>query len=721
MSSNAQAKILAPFPLTRAYDYALPSGMTAAAGDYVRVPLGKKETPGVVWGEGGDESFDPARLKTVLKKYDLPPLPAAHRAFIEKVAAYTMSDVGSVLKMTLSAPDALEPPAPAHGYVAGKVRDLPAKRQKIVDALADGIPRRAADLARISGCGPALIKAMAAAGELKTVELTPPAPGALTHVPDSKIHLTKEQAAAAESLTGFVRDEKFSATLLDGVTGSGKTEVYFEAVAEALKMGRQALVLLPEIALSAQFLERFMRRFGEEPALWHSEVTAARRRLTWSGVARGETRVVVGARSALFLPYADLGVIVVDEEHDASYKQEEGVLYNARDMAVLRAHIEKCPVILVSATPALETVENVKQGKYGVLRLPERFAGAQLPPIAIVDLKVEKPDRQRFLSPPLKKAMAANFAAGEQTLLFLNRRGYAPLTLCRTCGHRFQCPSCTAWLVEHKKHARLQCHHCGHSLKLPKNCPSCNDENSFAACGPGVERIEEEVRELFPEARTLVMASDNVTSAAAIREAIHAIEDRKVDIIVGTQIVAKGHHFPALTLVGVVDADLGLSGGDPRAGERTFQLLQQVSGRAGRGDKPGRVFLQTFMPHHAVIKALAAGDRDAFLAAESRERERGGLPPFGRLASLIVSGKDEAKLDAFCRELARNAPRYDDIRVLGPAPAPIAFLRGKHRRRLLVKTGRGAALQKYIEGWLAGVKTPSSLQLKVDIDPQSFF
>ena len=583
------------------------------------------------------------------------------------------------------------------------------------------MPRRAAEIAAAAGCTPAVVRAMVATGILKPASVAAPVPCRMVDLTASALAFTEAQSAAAEALQNIVAAQKFSTVLLDGVTGSGKTEVYFEAVAAALAQGKQALILLPEISLSAQFMERFTRRFGVAPAIWHSEVPAAQRRLVWQGAADGRTRVVIGARSALFLPFADLGVIVVDEEHDASYKQEEGVMYHARDMAVLRARMGDIACVLVSATPSLETMTNVQAGKYAYLHLPSRFGGATLPAMQVVDLRREAPPRQKFISPPLVDALRTTLAAGEQSLLFLNRRGYAPLTLCRTCGHRFQCPSCTAWLVEHRRHGRLQCHHCGFSQKMPNACPSCNDEGSFAACGPGVERIQEEVQDLLPEARTLVLASDITGSANMIRSAVTQIEKGEVDIIIGTQIVAKGHHFPELTLVGVVDADLGLSGGDLRAGERTFQLLQQVSGRAGRGDKPGRVFLQTYMPEQNVIRALAAGDRDAFLAAEGRERERAGMPPYGKLAALILQSTDEMKLDQFCRALAQRAPRYDDIRVLGPAPAPMAFLRGKHRRRFLIRSGRDINMQNYLSEWLSGIKTGSNIQLKIDIDPQSFF
>jgi len=716
---------MVPAPVPRAYDYALPEGMDLAVGDYVSVPLGRRDMPGVVWATGaGDPAVDPRKIKTVLQKFSaVPPMPETHRQFLERVARYTMSDLGAVLKMSLSVPEALLPPktVPAYTRAATVPQKLPPQRQKVADLLSDGVPRRAVDIARATGCSAAIVRGMAAAGQIAAASVAAPVPCRMVDLSAGKLDFSPAQREAAEALRSMVVADRFAAVLLDGVTGSGKTEVYFEAVAAALAVGKQALILLPEISLSAQFLERFARRFGVSPALWHSEVPAAQRRLTWQGVAEGRTKVVVGARSALFLPFANLGVVVVDEEHDASYKQEEGVMYHARDMAVLRARLGHFPAVLVSATPSLETMANVKTGKYAYLRLPARHGGAKLPDMHVVDLRRDPPARQRFIAPPLLAALKQNLEAGEQSILFLNRRGYAPLTLCRTCGHRFQCPSCTTWLVEHRRYGRLQCHHCGHAQKMPAACPACHDEGSFAACGPGVERIQEEVHDLLPEARTLVLASDIVTSPNMIRDAIRQIEEQKVDIVIGTQIVAKGHHFPGLTLVGVVDADLGLAGGDLRAGERTFQLLHQVSGRAGRGEKPGRVYIQTFMPEQNVIRALAANDRDAFLETEAAERERAGMPPFGKLASLILSSADQMKLEEFCRHLARIAPRYDDIRILGPAEAPLAFLRGKHRRRFLIRAGREVHIQKYLSEWLDGIKTPSSVQLRIDIDPQSFF
>ena len=720
---SLRVQVLVPYPVARAYDYSVSEGMTLSIGDYVRVSLGKKDTIGVVWSLAGDKKFDPARLKSVQQKYVCPSMPKVQRRFIEWVAKYTMADIGSVLKMSISVPDAFQPPKTAKAYtLTDNIPDkVSSNRKKVLDLLSDAVPRRAADIVREVGCSSAIIRAMASSEQLKSVPLSTPAPCLIDEVPANTLVFSESQKQAAESLTQLVAAKEYSTALLDGVTGAGKTEVYFEAIAETLRQGRQVLILLPEISLSSQFLDRFKRRFGIDPAIWHSEVSPAKRRMAWTGIAEGKTKVVVGARSALFLPYADLGLVIVDEEHDSSYKQEEGVLYHARDMAIVRANLGNIPVVLVSATPALETMHNIKHGKYRYLHLPSRYAGAAMPEMRIIDLKSASPGRGQFLSPVLQQALMETLAVGEQSLLFLNRRGYAPLTLCRACGYRFQCPSCAAWLVEHRYHTRMQCHHCGYSRKIPKCCPECAVEDSLTACGPGVERIQEEVQAFLPEARTLILASDIVTSTKMINDAVHQIEDHKVDIIIGTQIVAKGHHFPSLTCVGVVDADLGLSGGDLRAGERTFQLLHQVSGRAGRGEKPGRVYIQTYMPTLPVICALAANNRDKFLEAEAEEREKAGLPPYGRLAALIVSGTDEGKLDLFCRTLAQKAPRFDDIRILGPVPAPMAFLRGKHRRRLLVKTKKSVALQKFLDVWLSSIKVPSTIQLKIDIDPQSFY
>ena len=558
-------------------------------------------------------------------------------------------------------------------------------------------------------------------GTLEAVVL-PPEPVAQKPDPDFvQSEFTPDQSAAATALKATVAKGGYSVTLLDGVTGSGKTEVYFEAVADTIRRGRQSLILMPEIALTAQFLDRFAARFGVRPAEWHSELSPRKRARTWRAVADGEVSVVVGARSALFLPYADLGLIVVDEEHDPAYKQEDGVHYHARDMAVVRGHIARIPIVLSSATPSLESVVNARRGRYQKLALPERFGGQLEPAVEAIDLRQAPPPRGRFISPVLAGAMQTAIERREQALLFLNRRGYAPLTLCRACGFRFSCPNCDAWLVDHRFRKHLVCHHCGFAMPHPAACPKCQAANSFVACGPGVERLEEEVRELFPQARVLVLSSDLVVSVERLREELDDVAQGRFDIVIGTQLVAKGHHFPMLNLVGVVDADLGLSNGDPRAAERTFQLLHQVIGRAGRDAGIGHGYLQTHQPEHPVMRALIAQDREAFYDAEIEVRERDHYPPFGRLASIVVSGPDKHDTEGHARALARAAPTHDEVRILGPAEAPLALVRGRHRFRLLIKAPRNFDLSAYLRQWLAAApKKHGSIKLDIDVDPQSF-
>jgi primosomal protein N' (replication factor Y) (superfamily II helicase) len=731
-NGGRRVRVLLPLPLPEALDYLTPQDAAQPEpGSFVQVPLGHRSLVGVVW-DGAEDELPAERLKPIVKTLPMPGLRPELRHFVERVAAYTMAPPGTVLRMTMSVAEALQPPrrrrlcalSPS-GLMAldhtptGK--RLSAARQQVLEVLRDRPPLPAAELARLAGCGAGVIRDLLAAGlvEERFAPAEPPDP-----VPpdwrSSGPALSPDQSIAAQRLVKAVETGGFGVTVLDGVTGSGKTETYFAALAAALKAGRQVLVLLPEIALGAQWLERFRERFGVFPAQWHSDIGGAERRDTWRAVAAGRARVVVGARSALFLPFPELGLIIVDEEHDPSYKQEDGVIYQARDMAVLRASLAGIPIVLVSATPSLETVVNVARRRYERVALPRRHAAAELPTVRLVDLRRERIERGHFLSPDLVGELAATFEAGEQALLFLNRRGYAPLTLCRACGHRFQCPSCTAWLVEHRFTGRLLCHHCGHAEAVPACCPECLAAGALVPCGPGVERLLEEVTERFPAARAALMVSDLLPGPYAAAELAQAMTERRYDLLIGTQIVAKGHHFPMLTLVGVVDADLGLAGGDLRAAERTYQLLHQVGGRAGRAQHKGRVLIQTYMPDQPVMKALAIGDRDRFLEAEAAARRSAGLPPFGRLAALIVSAGDAESCDFAAGALSRAAPQLPGVTVLGPAPAPLAVLRGRHRRRFLVKAGREVRLQAVLHDWLSRVRTAGSAKIQVDIDPYSF-
>jgi primosomal protein N' (replication factor Y) len=594
-------------------------------------------------------------------------------------------------------------------------------RTRVLALLAAGLLRAKREAAEQAGVSLGVIDGLVDEGTLEAVAMAPEPVAAPPNPDHHAPELTPAQRSTADALRTTVAAGGYSVTLIDGVTGSGKTEVYFEAVAEILRRGRQALILMPEIALTAQFLDRFAARFGVRPAEWHSEVAPRRRARTWAAVAAGDVKAIVGARSALFLPYADLGLIVVDEEHDPAYKQEDGVRYHARDMAVVRAHIAAIPIVLASATPSVETEVNARRGRYRRLALPERFGGQHLPAVEPIDLRREGPPRGRFIAPRLMAAIGATIERGEQALLFLNRRGYAPLTLCRACGFRLQCPTCDSWLVEHRFKRRLVCHQCGFATPPPIACPKCQATESFVACGPGVERLEEEVAALFPQRRILVLSSDLVATVERLREELAEVEAGLVDIVIGTQLVAKGHHFPKLNLVGIVDADLGLGHGDPRAAERTFQLLHQVVGRAGREERRGVGLLQTHQPDHPVMRALIAADREAFYSAEIEARERTSYPPFGRLASLLVSGPDKPAAEAYARRLAGLAPKDEDVRVLGPAEAPIAMVRGRHRLRLLVKSRRAFDLSAYLREWLADVPAPKGgIRLETDVDPQSF-
>lgn len=713
--------VLIPLALPKPYDYKVPPGMELHAGAYVVVPLGTQELLGAVWGAGSGE-VGHNRLKPVAEVLDVPPMPEVLRRFIDWVAGYTVSPAGSVLRLAIRAPGALEPARMRTAYILSDARPqrMTPARARVVEVAEDGFARTVRELAEEAGVSDSVVRGLVDAGTLLPVDIPTELPFPDPLVDKKGVSLSEEQAAAAARLAGAVEAERFSVTLLDGVTGSGKTEVYFEAVAAALRRKKQVLILLPEIALTSQFLDRFERRFGCRPAEWHSDLPGRERRRVWRGVAEGRASVVVGARSALFLPFCDLGLIVVDEEHDAAFKQEDGITYHARDMSVVRASLGQFPIVLSSATPSLETAVNAELGKYDAVRLSSRHGEAVLPQVTAIDMRSDPPERGRWLSPVLVKEMVKALEAGEQAMLFLNRRGYAPLTLCRTCGHRIECPQCSAWLVEHRFRRELACHHCGYSAPVPKACPSCGAEDSLVACGPGVERIAEEVAEIFPEARTVIVSSDNLRGPAAHEEVFAAIEAREADIIIGTQIVAKGHHFPWLTLVGVVDADLGLENGDLRAGERTYQLLQQVAGRAGRAERPGRVFLQSFMPEHGVMRALVSGRRDEFLEREARARERVGLPPYGRLAGIVVSAPDAGLAQRVAREMARMAPRAEDVTVLGPAPAPMALLRGRTRLRFLVKAGRNVNIQAFLHAWLDGLKVPNQVRVSVDVDPYSF-
>ena len=716
--------VLTAEPLGRLLDYKAPEG-GCGDGDFVEVPLGPRKVLGVVWGKG-EGKFDPAKIRTIHRVMDASPMRAEMRAFLTRAAEYTLTPLSAMLRLATRAPGLGDAPATRRIYRLGDTipNTLTDARHRVIEALRDfrGAPVTLSELAEAAGCGASVVKGLVKLGVIHEAD----APRDLPYPrldPKAAPHLVGDQIAAGDALVATIANGGYSTTLLKGITGSGKTEVYLEAVAETLRQGRQALVLLPEIALTGDFLARIEGRFTARPAEWHSGVTQTERRRLWRMVGQGEAQLVVGARSALFLPFRDLGLIVVDEEHDTSYKQEEGVLYHARDMAVLRAAIAGFPVILSSATPSLESWANADSGKYARHDLAARYGPAQLPTLAALDMRDDTLPSDRWISPRLAAQVQLRIDRVEQSLLFLNRRGYAPITLCRACGHQVGCDDCDARMVEHRFLKRLVCHQCGATKPIPVTCPACHKDGRMAPVGPGVERLAEEVAARFPNARLAVLSSDLFGSARALKDQIKLIADGGADIIIGTQIVAKGHNFPLLTLVGVIDADLGLQGSDLRAAERTFQLMRQVAGRAGRADKPGQAYLQTYQPDHPVIRAILGGDEEAFWQAEAAERRAAGVPPYGRMAGIILSSPDIAQVFDFGTELARRAGPLLKIgaQIYGPAPAPVARVRGRHRVRLLIKADKTAPLQAALTEWLAQFKLPNNLRLTVDIDPQSFY
>ncbi len=714
--------VLFPLPLPEPFDYRAPSSMGLQPGMHVIAPIGSRLVRGVVWDVAPNHP-GAANLKAIEELLPGPPLPPMSRAFVDWAAKYLVRPPGDLLRMVARSPEALLPP-PTYivlaltGETPPKITE--ARKRVLEEAAKEQV--NAAELARRAETSSAVVKGLVDCGALVKLEISEDPPFPAPDLTRSGKTLSAIQAAAAEEMRASVRNDGFHVSLLDGVTGSGKTEVYLEAAAEALSMSpdAQVLVLLPEIALTQAAMSRFEARFGVTPVEWHSAIPHKARRRAWREIAAGRARLVVGARSALFLPYPNLRLIVVDEEHDPSFKQEEGVIYQARDLAVARAKLGNCNIILASATPSLETLVNAQMGRYAHVQLPSRHGVAELPDVELIDLKLEPPEKGRWLSPQLIKGAAEALLRGEQALFYMNRRGYAPLTICRICGHRMRSPDSDAWLVEHRYSGRLICHLTGFSIPKPKACPECQAPDSFTSIGPGVERIEEEVRDFFPAARIEIFSSDTTPDGDAVRALVKRMEDHEIDILIGTQIVAKGHNFPNLTFVGVVDADLGLKGGDLRAGERTFQLVSQVAGRAGRHEKKGRALIQTYAPHEPVMQALAAQDRDAFFNAEIAEREAAGMPPYGRLAAVIVSAPKEELANEAARAMGEKAPIVDGLDLWGPAPAPLSVIRGMHRRRFLIRANRGVDISAFLAAWAGRVKLHSAVRVQIDVDPYSF-
>ncbi len=721
-SNNQYVPVVLPVAIKQAYSYEVPAGAEVEPGTIVRVPLGPREVIGAVWDSKTDTDIDPKKIKTIQHIYPTPPINAEMRRFIEWVANWTLAELGMVLRMVLRVPNALEPPIPIKGVrFTGVLPDkMTPARTRVLEIVNEGLSFTKSDLSNLAGVTTSVINGLVRQDVLEIVDLPQLVESTKLDLNVTGPKLSTEQKVVADRLVKAV-SSGYSVTLLDGVTGSGKTEVFFEAVAETIKLGKQALILVPEISLTTQYLDRFEKRFNLRPLEWHSNVSAKKREHAWRQIANNNGAVVVGARSALFLPFTKLGLIVVDEEHDTSFKQAEMVPYSARDMSVVRGQIGNFPVVLSSATPSIESRVNADQKRYNHSVLPNRVSGTELPEIQTIDMRAEGPARGHWLAPKLIDRISESLANKTQSLLFLNRRGYAPLTLCRKCGFRYQCKDCSTWLVEHRFRQLLICHHCGYQLQVPIHCDNCGVSGSLVACGPGIERVAEEVAEIFPDARTLMLSSDLGGGIEQLRREIKQIENGEVDIVIGTQIVAKGMNFPKMMLVGVVDADLGLSYGDLRAAEKTFQLLAQVTGRAGRIQGKGIGMIQSYLPEHPVISAMVTGESEAFYQTEISIRENSNLPPFSRLAGIVISAPERSVAEDYARVVARSAPRSNSVSVLGPVEAPLAMIRGQYRFRLLVQVSKVFDLQSYIRQWTNTLpKTTGGLKIQIDIDPISF-
>ena len=721
-------KVLIPNIVNAGYDYRLTG--PATLGQFVACRVMNRPYIGVVWGFG-DSGLPPEKIKDVSAVYDAR-LAITDLQWIAKMSGWTLMTPGAVLRLIVNVPDAFSPPKMEQLYglnITDAVR-MTASRQAVADAFAsnDNEPMSATDVQNIARVSPSVVRTMISSGILvpKERRARPTEYNSPEYHDCGNIVLNPEQQSAADVIGAAIDRGGFSVHLLDGITGSGKTQVYFDAAWRAYSRGGSVLLMMPEIALTAQFMHRFAARFGAAPVVWHSNLTAARRREIWRGVLRGEIRMVVGTRSALFLPWQNLGLIVVDEEHDTSYKQEDMGNYHARDMAVLRGKIAGFPVVLASATPSAETLQNVASGKYQVLRLTSRVGGAQLPKIETIDLRENRPEPYQvsdvlnngFLSVPLCNAISDTIAAHRQVMLFINRRGFAPIVQCKKCGWVAGCPDCSVGMTYHRAVGKLLCHMCGRTAPMPTKCPDCGGDVSMR--GAGLEKIAEEVSVRFPSARVALVSSDTISTRQSLERIVAKMESGEIDIVIGTQILAKGHHFPNLTLVGVVDADMGLFGTDFRAAEHTFQQLFQVAGRAGRGEFPGRVLLQTYQPQHPVLCAICAGDRDAFMAADMASRQSAKMPPFGQLIAVIVECQREDTLKKYCAGLAAAAPRAPGVKIMGPIAAGVYQIRNWYRMRFLVMGGPTTLLQPVVAHWLRAIKQPANMRVKVDVNPQNF-
>ena len=657
--------VLLPLPFNQTFQYLCNEDEKIELGDFILVPFKNKIVTGCIWENKSKlkKRLPKKKIRNIEKKLNFSPLNKNNRDFIVWVSDYTMNNLGATLKLCLSIKQI---------FVKKKIEKI---KERFLDLSSD------------------------------------------------KHLLTKEQLNAKQYIFNKINNKKFSTIVIDGVAGSGKTEVYFEAINKCLIQRKQVLVLLPEISMTTQWFDRFKKRFKIDPLLWHSDIKVSEKIKIWKSVIDGNSNIIVGARSSLFLPFKNLGLIIIDEEHDQSFKQEEGVIYNARDMAVVRAKISNIPIILCSATISIETKLNILEKKYEVVKLKERYGEAGLPEVKIIDLVETPPEKGMWLSEEVHNELKKTIESGNQALFFLNRRGFAPYVFCNSCYKKILCQNCDVGLVYHKKIDNLICHHCGYKSSLEnnkKNCKEFEKKCDLFLYGPGVEKIYEEIKKKDKNLNIEILTSDVMQKKGQGETILRKFEREEINVIIGTQILAKGHHFPKLTLVVVVDADFGFIGGDLRAAEKTFQLLTQVSGRSGRSKLPGKVLIQSAMSDNLILKNIKEFDLNGFFLEELNIRKESGLPPFKKLCSLMLVSKNEKKLNDFCRKMKVNIEQSNEFEVLGPAPPFISYVRGKHRKRFIVRCSRNKNIQKFVSIWLKKLQIPFDLKISIDIDPYNF-
>ena len=632
------------------------SNLDLKIGDYVIVPFGKSKITGVVWNEFEQDKKKKYLIKKVIQKLKIPSLKNNTIKFLNWFSEYNMVPKGMTLKLLLLSSNVVEK-FPEKNYLIYK-------------------------------------------GKLK----------------DNNIKLSQKQKQSLKKMN--ISNDKFRVHVLQGTTGSGKTMVYFEALKQLIIKGFQGLIMLPEIGLTGQFEKKFVEYFGFNPAIWHSGVTKKNKEIIWSGVANGEIRVVIGARSSLFLPFKKLGLVIVDEEHDQSYKQDEGVRYNARDMAISRTSFENVPINLITAVPSIETYDNIKKGKYTISRLNERFKNASMPNYEIINLNQTKLESQSWLSKEIIEKVNLHLEKRNQILFFLNRRGFSPYVLCKKCLINYSCPNCSINLVFHKYKKNLLCHYCGYKTQLYRNCQK-EGNCDFVFSGPGVERIAEEVKNIFPSKKSVIFSSDtmNKKKSSIILE---KIINNEIQILIGTQLISKGFHFPSLNCIVVVDIDLSSQGHDLRGAEKNLQLYHQLSGRAGRTGKPATVYFQTYNLNTKMISDITNKNPDIFLDKELELRKSNNLPPFQRFVALIITGNDEKILEKEAIRFKNFIESAVHGKVLGPVNAPIFKLKKKFRVRLLIRGKKSLKVQSSLSNLISKFKFIGGIKLTVDVDPINF-